>query len=130
VASPKSAGTKKAGKPASGKPTSAKEGEEAGAEHVTAKSKKDPAKGASPAKKVNGLSKPLKISEKLATVVGEGPLSRSEVVSQMWAYIRKHELQNPGNKREILADDKLKAVFGQDKVTMFEMNKLLSAHLS
>ena len=57
-------------------------------------------------------------------------MTRTEVVSGVWAYIRKHNLQNPENRREILADDKLKAVFGQDKATMFELNKLLSAHLS
>ena len=89
-----------------------------------------PAPAATP-KKVNAaLAKPLKPSEQLAAVVGKSPLPRTEVVSKVWEYIRKHDLQNPANKREILADDKLKAVFGKDKVTMFEMNKLFSAHLS
>jgi upstream activation factor subunit UAF30 len=50
-------------------------------------------------------------------------------VSKIWIYIKKHKLQNPANKREILADDKLAAVFGKNKVTMFEMNKLLAKHL-
>ena len=58
------------------------------------------------------------------------PLPRSEVVSKVWDHIRKNNLQNPQNKREILADDKLKPVFGVDKVTMFEMNKHLSRHLT
>ena len=58
------------------------------------------------------------------------PLPRSEVVSKVWDHIRKNKLQNPANKREILADDKLKKVFGgKDKVSMFEMNKHLSNHL-
>jgi chromatin remodeling complex protein RSC6 len=84
-----------------------------------------------PAKKVNAaLAKPLKPSAELAAVVGKDPLPRTEVVSKVWEYIRKHDLQNPENKREILADAKLKAVFGKDKATMFEMNKLFSAHLS
>ena len=84
-----------------------------------------------PAKKVNAaLAKPLKPSSELAAVVGKDPLPRTEVVSKVWEYIRKHNLQNPENKREILADAKLKAVFGKDKATMFEMNKLFSAHLS
>jgi upstream activation factor subunit UAF30 len=47
----------------------------------------------------------------------------------MWDYIKKHKLQNPANKREIMADDKLSKIFGKKKVTMFEMNKLLSGHL-
>jgi chromatin remodeling complex protein RSC6 len=47
----------------------------------------------------------------------------------MWEYIKKNNLQNPENKREILADDKLKPIFGKDKVTMFEMNKHLAKHL-
>ena len=76
------------------------------------------------------LAKPLKPSHELAAVVGAHDLPRTEVVSKVWEYIRKHNLQNPANKREILADAKLKAVFGKDKVTMFEMNKLFSAHLS
>src|SRR5207302_7106237 len=57
------------------------------------------------------------------------PLSRGEVVSKIWEYIRSHNLQNPENRREILADDKLTKVFGTDKVTMFEMNKHLARHL-
>ncbi len=89
------------------------------------------AKTAAAPKKVNSaLMKPLKPSAALAAVVGKDPLPRTEVVSKIWDYIRKNSRQNPENKREILSDDKLKAVFGKDKVTMFEMNKLLSAHLS
>ena len=66
----------------------------------------------------------------LAAIVGKGPLPRTEVVKKVWDHIRAHSLQDPADKRTILADDKLKAVFGQDKVTMFEMNKLLSPHLA
>ena len=50
-------------------------------------------------------------------------------MSKIWEYIRSHNLQNPENRREILADDKLRRVFGKDKVTMFEMNKHLTANL-
>ena len=56
--------------------------------------------------------------------------ARGEVVSKVWDYIKSHNLQNPENRREILADDKLKSVFGKDKVTMFEMNKHLARHLT
>ncbi|MBL8555736.1 MAG: hypothetical protein JNL41_15790, partial [Phenylobacterium sp.] len=56
--------------------------------------------------------------------------SRGETVSKIWDYIKKNNLQNPANKREILADAKLKPIFGgKDKVSMFEMNKHLAAHL-
>lgn len=104
---------------------------EAKAEAATAKTKNDKAGQVPPMKKVNAaLAKPLKPSEQLAAVVGKDPLPRTEVVSKVWEYIRKNNLQNPENKREILADEKLKAVFGKDKATMFEMNKFFSAHLS
>lgn len=74
--------------------------------------------------------KPLKPSAELAAVVGSDPLARSEVVKKMWDYIKANNLQNPANKREIVSDDKLRPIFGQDKVTMFEMNKLLAKHLT
>jgi upstream activation factor subunit UAF30 len=80
--------------------------------------------------KPNALQKLLQPSKELAAVVGGEPLPRGDVVSKVWDYIRKHELQNPENRREILADDNLEAVFGRKKVTMFEMNKYLSQHLT
>ncbi|HCR52583.1 TPA: hypothetical protein DIV48_02990 [Candidatus Kaiserbacteria bacterium] len=76
------------------------------------------------------LSKPLNLSADLEAVVGKGPLPRTEVVKKLWEYIKKNNLQNPQNKRNILADDKLKAIFGgKSEVTMFEMTKLVSAHM-
>lgn len=75
------------------------------------------------------LSKPLTLSPELEAVVGAGPLPRSEVTKKLWEYIKKHDLQNPANKRNILADDKLKPLFGKDEVTMFEMTKLVSPHM-
>jgi chromatin remodeling complex protein RSC6 len=77
----------------------------------------------------SAFMKPLKPSAELAAVVGSEPLARSEVVSKMWEYIKKHNLQNPENKREIISDAKLEPIFGKPKVTMFEMNKLLAGHL-
>jgi len=78
----------------------------------------------------SALSKPLTLSPELEAVVGAGPMPRTEVVKQLWVYIKKNNLQNPSNKRNILADDKLKAIFGgKGEVTMFEMTKLVSAHL-
>ena len=80
--------------------------------------------------KPNALQQPLQPSPELAAVVGSGKLARGEVVSKIWAYIKSNNLQNPANKREILADAKLKPVFhGKDKVSMFEMNKHLAQHL-
>ncbi|QRM34307.1 SWIB/MDM2 domain-containing protein [Microvirga sp. VF16] len=74
--------------------------------------------------------KPLQPSPELAAIVGSDPLPRPEVVSRVWDYIKKHKLQNPQNKREIMADEKLQAVFGgKNKVSMFEMNKHLAQHL-
>ena len=93
--------------------------------------KASPKKAAKPkAGKANALQQPLRPSQELAQVVGADPLSRGAVVSKVWAYIRSHNLQNPENRREILADDKLSKVFGKDKVTMFEMNKYLAQHLT
>jgi len=81
-------------------------------------------------KKTNALQKPLPPLPELAAVVGPGQLSRGEVVSKIWVYIKKNNLQDPKNKRDILADAKLKPIFGgKDKVSMFEMNKHLAGHL-
>jgi chromatin remodeling complex protein RSC6 len=78
----------------------------------------------------NALQKPMQPSPELSAVVGSGQLSRGEVVSKIWDYIKKNNLQNPQNKREIVADAKLKPVFGgKDRVSMFEMNKHLAQHL-
>ncbi len=76
------------------------------------------------------LLKPLDLSSDLEAVVGKGPMPRSEVVKKLWEYIKKNDLQNPKNKRNIMADDKLKKVFGgKSEVSMFEMTKLVSAHM-
>lgn len=81
--------------------------------------------------KGSALSKPLQLSAELEAVVGKGPMARSEVVKKLWEYIKKHDLQDPKNKRNINADAKLKPVFGgKAQVNMFEMTKLVSKHLS
>ena len=80
--------------------------------------------------KPNALQRPLRPSKELAAVVGPGPLPRGEVVSKVWAYIKQHGLQDPENRREILADSKLEPVFGKKRVGMFEMNKHLARHLT
>lgn len=79
----------------------------------------------------SAFMKPMTISPELALVVGEGPMPRSEVVKALWKYIKKHNLQDPKNKRNIRADENLKEVFGgKAVVNMFEMTKLVSKHLS
>ncbi len=73
--------------------------------------------------------KPMQPSAALAEIVGNKPLPRTEVTKKVWAHIKKHKLQNPKNKREILADEKLQAVFGAKKLNMFEMTKAVNKHL-
>ena len=82
--------------------------------------------------KVNSaFMKPMTVSAELAAVVGKGPMPRSEVVKALWVYIKKNNLQDPKNKRNINADANLKKVFaGKSVVNMFEMTKLVSKHLS
>jgi chromatin remodeling complex protein RSC6 len=83
------------------------------------------------ATKVSAFMKPMTISADLAAVVGKGPMPRSEVVKALWVYIKKNNLQDPKAKRNIVADDNLKKVFGgKGVVNMFEMTKLVSKHLS
>ncbi len=79
----------------------------------------------------SAFMKPVKISKELAVVVGAGPMPRTEVTKKLWAYIKKHKLQDPNNKRNINPDENLKEVFGNKKtVNMFEMTKLVGKHLS
>ena len=69
-----------------------------------------------PKAKNSGFMKPMQPSEHLAKIVGTDPLPRSEVTKKIWAHIKKHNLQNPKNKREILADDKLQPNFWQPEI--------------
>ncbi len=69
-------------------------------------------------------------SAALAAVVGAAPLPRTEVVKQLWVYIKKHKLQDEANKRNVNADAKLKVVFGKAQVSMFEMAGLIGKHLT
>jgi upstream activation factor subunit UAF30 len=103
------------------------------AKKTASKSKKPAAK-----KKATGAKrkpnaafmKPLQPSESLGAVVGTKPLPRTEVTKKLWAYIKKNNLQDPKQRRNINADEKLKAVFGGKKtVNMFEMTKLVNKHL-
>lgn len=74
--------------------------------------------------------KPLQPDDALAQVVGEKPLPRTEITKRLWVYIKKNKLQNPKNRRNIDADDVLKAIFnGKKQVSMFEMTKLVAQHV-
>jgi upstream activation factor subunit UAF30 len=75
----------------------------------------------------DGLHRPIQPSPELAEIVGEGPMGRADVVSSLWDYIKKHDLQD---SQEIKADDKLKAVFKKDRFTMFEMNSIIQDHMT
>ena len=84
-----------------------------------------------PKKANKAFMTPVTPDEKLAAVVGASPLPRTELTSKLWAYIKEHKLQDEKKKTLINADAKLKAVFdGKAQVTMFEMNKLVSAHVN
>jgi len=87
------------------------------------------AKAAGKSKTNVALSKPVQPSEQLAKVVGAEPLPRSEVTKKVWDHIKKNRLQNPENKREIIADDKLQPIFGAKKLDMFQMTKAINHHL-
>jgi chromatin remodeling complex protein RSC6 len=124
------AGSKAAPSKSASKSTASKTASKSSAPKSSAKPAAPKSAGRSAAAKSNsGLMKPLQPSKELAQVVGDKPLPRTEAVSKIWQHIKKNDLQNPQNRREILADDKLEPVFGKKKVTMFEMNKLLAGHL-
>ena len=93
--------------------------------------KKVVAKKKKAARKPNAaFMKPVTPSATLAAVVGDKPIPRTEVTKRIWAYIKKNNLQDKVNRRNIKADDKLKAIFGgKSMVNMFEMTKLVSKHL-
>ena len=74
--------------------------------------------------------KPLTPSPTLAAVIGAEAVPRTEVTKKIWDYIKKNNLQDPANKRNINADAKLKPLFGKDQVSMFELTKIISGHLS
>ena len=87
------------------------------------------AKAATKRKPNPAFMKPMKPSAQLAEIVGDKPLPRTEVTKKIWAHIKRNKLQNPKNKREIIADDKLKPIFGTAKLNMFQMTKAVNKHL-
>ena len=111
------------------KATKKKAGKKKATKKKTAK-RKPARKKASKRKPSAAFMKPLKPSEDLAAVVGSNPIPRTEVVKKLWRYIKRLQLQDKINRRMIIADEKLRKVFGgKKKVDMFEMTKLVSKHL-
>lgn len=104
------------------------------AKKVTKKAKKPTAKKSARTMKTRkpnaAFMRPLTPSSTLAGIVGGTPLPRTEVTKKLWAYIKRNGLQDPQEKRYIIADEKLRPIFGRDRVSMFEMTKLVSKHLS
>ncbi|KAL8098702.1 hypothetical protein AgCh_031448 [Apium graveolens] len=76
-----------------------------------------------------GLNKLCGVSPLLQPIVGHPTLPRTEIVKQLWIYIRKNNLQDPSNKRKIVCNDELRLVFETDSTDMFKMNKLLAKHI-
>jgi chromatin remodeling complex protein RSC6 len=128
----KAAATKAApAKKAAAKKAPAKKAAAKKAAAKKAAAKKAPAKKAAKRTPNAAFMKAMTPSPALAAVIGDKGMPRTEVVKKLWAYIKKHGLQDAKNKRMINADDKLKAVFGgKAQVSMFDMTKLVSKHLS
>ena len=81
--------------------------------------------------KENKFMQPKKLSEELEAVVGKGPMPFPGVVKEIWVYIKKHDLQDPKNKRTIVPDEKLAKVFGsKSPINMMKMSGLVYKHLS
>jgi chromatin remodeling complex protein RSC6 len=121
---------KKATKKAAAK-TTKKAATKKAAPKKAAAAKKTTKKAAGAKRKPNpAFMKALTPSAKLAAVVGTSPLPRTEVVKKLWAYIKKNNLQDAKNRRNINADAKLKEIFGKPTVNMFEMTKIVNKHLS
>ncbi|KAJ3762464.1 SWIB/MDM2 domain-containing protein [Lentinula raphanica] len=119
-------GTPKRSKPRTKSATTVNSDDEDSGEEGGKKTKKKRAGGGA-AK--GGFAKEFTLSAPLAALLQVEKLSRPQVVKQLWVYIKENERQNPSNKREILCDQNLRAIFNVDKIDMFRMNKVLSSHL-
>lgn len=82
------------------------------------------------AQSTDGAHRNVQPSEELSAIVGSDPLPRTEVTSKLWDYIKSNNLQNPDDRREIVADEALEKVLGKKRTDMFSMTKLVNKHLS
>lgn len=80
--------------------------------------------------KNNALQKPVNLTGELEAVVGKGPMTRAQVTSKVWEYIKKHDLQDSKDKRMINPDGTLASVIGKDQISMFKMTGAVSKHMS
>ena len=127
----KKAAPKKAMKKSAPKKAAKKAAPKKAAPKKAAPKKAAPKKAAAKRKPNAAFMKALNVSPALAAVIGAGAVPRTEVVKKLWVYIKKNGLQDAKNRRMINADDKLKVVFaGKGQVSMFDMTKLVSKHLS
>jgi len=78
----------------------------------------------------NALQKPVNLSSQLENVIGKGPMTRAQVTSKVWDYIKANGLQDKTDKRQINPDGKLGAVIGNAQISMFQMTAAVSKHLS
>ena len=108
----------------------AKSAEKRGKDETKTAEKKVKATGKATGGARGGITAPVTPSPELAEIVGKNDLPRSEVVSKVWDYIKKNDLQDAKDRRQINGDDKLQKIFGKKSVSMFEMNKHLSNHLT
>jgi chromatin remodeling complex protein RSC6 len=132
MATAKKAAKKSAKKPAKKAPAKKAAAKKAPAKKAAARkapAKKAAKKSAAKRKPNAAFMKAMTPSSALAAIVGNSPLPRTEVTKKVWDYIKRNKLQDAVNKRMINADEKLRAVLGKAKVTMFEMTKLISSHL-
>lgn len=120
---------KKATKKATSKKAATKKAAPKKATKKAATKKAAPKKAKSARKPNAAFMKPLTPSATLAAVIGAGSVPRTQVVKKLWDYIKKNKLQDAKNRRNINADEKLKALFGKNTVSMFEMTKIVSKHL-
>ena len=98
---------------------------------IAIKTETDKTEAKPKARKPNpAFAKPMTLSPVLTAVIGAGPAPRTEVTRRIWDYIKAHKLQDADKRTLINADDKLFAVFDKRQVTMFEMTRLVNAHLS
>jgi len=110
-------------------PRKAKRRAKKSAETVNSEDEDEPAKPKKRSAPRGGFGKEYTLSDPLSAVLAVEKLSRPQVVKKLWEYIRQHQLQNPLNRKEIVCDDALRAVFAVDKIDMFRMNKVLGQHL-
>src|SRR5689334_8196592 len=122
---------KKAGKKAAPKKAAKKSAPKSAPKKAAPKkaAKKAASKSSGGGKGNPAFMAPVNVSDQLAEVVGKNPMPRTEIVKKIWDYIKKNDLQDKKNRRMINSDEKLRALFGKDQVSMFDLAKIISKHV-